>query len=383
MRARPLTYILPCALVALIALTPARVLVAQATENEPEWTFFGDFRSRVEFDRDSRRSDGTYRADRDRARLRGRAGFTWIASNAVEVTMRVRTGHPDSRQSSHITLGNAFSPFQLTLDRLTATVRRERASIWIGKNAHPFAWRNEVFWDGDVAPEGLGAEAMLWQNMTSTLSLRGGAFMLEPDRNATFAASSHMLALQGVFQTSMSAADILLTTGVERIRENDSDPDPLLGDLDYTLVTASAEVAVHAATTPLRVGTDVSINTRDYAPGVFHRRERLAWVVSAESGLPLRVAWVQHLRLTYVFAHVEKLSVVPGLAHDDWLRWGSLTETRASNYSGHEFRVTQQLAAGQSVMARLYLVDGLVRESATATALETGTRFRLDWNITF
>jgi len=386
-----MSFFLPSALVSLLMLVPVCSAAAQAADASPGFTFFGDFRSRLEFDRDSRQSDGTYRADRDRARLRGRAGFTWNSGRAVQVTMRARTGHPDSRQSPHVTFGDDFSPLQITLDRLAATAGDDVAFFSVGKTAHPFVYRNDVFWDSDISAEGLSGAIALWNSGDASFAVRGGAFLLEPARSSTFVAATHMLSLQGVYRAIIGEADrnsstaprLLATAGVERIGENDSEPDPLLADLDYTFLRGSLEIAAHLGRTPVRVGSDVSINTETYPRSVFHRDERTAWVVSLQSGLPFGHERARATNIFYMYAHVEKLSVVGGLAHDDWLRWGTATEARSSNYSGHEFQISHRLALGQTLVARLFLVDALVRETPTATALETGTRFRVDWNITF
>jgi hypothetical protein len=75
--------------------------------------------------------------------------------------------------------------------------------------------------------------------------------------------------------------------------------------------------------------------------------------------------------------------VVARLAHDDWLRWGSGTDTRSSNFEGHEFRFAYAFGPSLNVMLRVYSVKGIELESATAVELEDGNRARLDLNIAF
>ena len=81
--------------------------------------------------------------------------------------------------------------------------------------------------------------------------------------------------------------------------------------------------------------------------------------------------------------NVETFAVHNSYAQDDWVRFGSDTQTRGSNIEGPEFRAVYGLADKMNLVARLYIVDAIDRRSATATRKEDGNRFRLDFNYKF
>ena len=80
--------------------------------------------------------------------------------------------------------------------------------------------------------------------------------------------------------------------------------------------------------------------------------------------------------LGYWYADIEQLAVNSSFAQDDWVRWGSATQTRASDFRGHELRAAYGLGGGMNLVARLYLVEAI-------TTVEDGNRFRLDFNYKF
>ena len=58
------------------------------------------------------------------------------------------------------------------------------------------------------------------------------------------------------------------------------------------------------------------------------------------------------------------------------MRWGSATQTDSSDLEGFELRAAYGLGGGQSVVARLYLVEAI-------TSGQDGSRFRVDYNFKF
>ena len=58
------------------------------------------------------------------------------------------------------------------------------------------------------------------------------------------------------------------------------------------------------------------------------------------------------------------------------MRWSSTTDTRASDFHGHEFRFGYVLPWKWKVLARLYMVE-------SNNNSEDGNRFRIDFNRKF
>lgn len=348
------------------------LLLTAPAQSQDQLTFFGDFRARVELDRSSDTSDGAQRDDRDRMRVRGRFGFNYARSERVSFGMRLRTGSAAATQSSHVTLGDEFSHKSLQIDKVFARVGFEGGSAWFGKNSNPFWHQNEMFWDDDVTMEGLAAQYMF----NEFIEARGGYFVLDTPSSNTFSDQSHMVGGQIVFTHRAINGAIGLTS----FRENPDQSDARLEDMDYTIVSGSLYGSIDAGDRPLRIGFDVASNMEDYDAAFHNADQTLAWVASLRYGPSSSTGdW----QFRYYYAHVEKFAVVGRFAQDDWLRWGSATSTRSSNFAGHELRAVYTLGVNQNLVARFYRVEGLEIEQAGSASLESGTRIRLDWNISF
>jgi Putative porin len=369
----------PFALLALF-LGVAVAVGSAAAQQMDRLSFYGDFRGRVELDRSSRKPGGSMRSDRDRLRVRGRFGLRFRYSDRLQFGGRVRTGDPDSRQSPHVTLGDDFKTIPFALDRLYARVSVGQGSLWFGKNSNPFWHQNELFWDDDVSLDGASGRVVLREGDRVMLEGRAGYFVLDPPQSNSFADQSRMMAGQVVLSGKGGSLSYTAATSLSVIRENAASEDVRLNDLDYQFLSASASVAYSGWTRPLSLGLDLVRNTEDYPVTVFNHDQRSGYVITAQVG---SLAKAGDFLARYTWAHIEKYAVVGPFAQDDWVRWGSATTTLSSNFEGHELRVAYAFGPGHNLVARLYRVDGIAPESAAAVSLQTGTRFRLDWNIRF
>jgi hypothetical protein len=152
--------------------------------------------------------------------------------------------------------------------------------------------------------------------------------------------------------------------------------------MDYSIYVVGARAVFRGASRPWSLGVDYMKNARDYAPVLFNADQDTGYVIGLNLGqLKQKKDWL----IGWYYAHIEKFAVVARLAQDDWLRWGSTTppDTRSSNFEGHEFRLAYAFGPGANVMLRVYDVEGIEPESATATTLEDGRRARLDFNFSF
>lgn len=363
-----------------IALSLPSAVAAQSTSDD-RLRLYGDMRSRVESDWDSRRTDGTLRDDRDRLRARLRVGFEYTPNPSLAFGGRLRTGARLSQQSPHITFGSDFQPKEINLDRLYMQANRGAFSIWGGKNSFPFWKQNELLWDDDVTPEGVAATYTAELDSVGSLGLRGGVFLVEdPVASERFSDQSYLLAGQVVFSPKLTGAGLDLALGFLDFGENPDQPNPALEDLDYGILTFSARASIRDLPKPLVLGFDWMKNLEDYPADLFNRDQTTGYVASAIYGdLDERGDWLAG----YYYAHIERYAVVAFFAQDDWVRWGSTTQTRASNFEGHEVRGAYAFLSTFNLVARLYLVDGIARQTASATTTEDGKRFRVDLNIRF
>ncbi len=286
-----------------------------------------------------------------------------------------------SQQSPHVTFGRDFQPKELNLDRIYIRANRGAFSISGGKNSFPFWKQNELFWDDDVTPEGISATYTRELESAGSLGLRGGYFLLDdPLSGDRLSNQAHLVAGQIVYSPKLAGAGLDLALGFFDFGENPDQPNPALEDLDYGILTLSARASVHDLPKPFVLGFDWMENLEDYPADLFNRDQTTGYVASAQyGGLGERGDWLAG----YYYAHIERYAVVSFFAQDDWVRWGSATQTRSSNFEGHELRGAYAFLSTFNLVARLYLVDGITGRTTSALTAEDGKRFRVDLNIRF
>jgi len=347
---------------------------AHADSTDSAWDAYADFRARLESDWDSQRADGVRREDRDRARIRARFGVTFTPAGPFSFGVRARSGDKDSQQSPHATVidfdGGDTGPDDLNLDRWYARWQNARSFAWAGRNNLPFWFQNELFWDDDVTPAGVAVGHSL-----GALQFKAGYFALPVGmRNFSGNLAGAQVAWAGTIDdTGLSAAFGGYDFDADR---NDPDAAALRGGngrRDYTVLLASLQAKRALAGRPLTLGLDAMHNTRNYAASEPARKQRDGVVLSAVYGQNKAGGdWLAG----YSYARVETLAANAAYAQDDWLRWGSATQTDASDFKGHEFRVGYALNARSNLLLRLYLVEAI-------SSRQDGKRLRLDYNIAF
>lgn len=373
------------ALGALLLLVPAWAAHAGISlDDEGKVKLSADFRFRLESDWDSQRADGRERDDRTRARVRARVGLTFAPTDAVQFGVRLRSGQEESHQSPHITVldfdGNDTGDASFNLDKWYMKASHGAAWAWAGRNSHPF-WRpDEIVADDDVTPAGLAA-GYSWSWQDSKLSLAGGYFAM-PVGMRSF--SGYLTSGQLMYKRDGDRTGFTVAAGLLDIDADPDDPDAsrLLngnGFRDYRTWVGNLQIRTRIGDLPLVFGGDYMHNAESYSaddPDPFTAAnfdQTEGWLVSARAGgLKEKGAWLW----AYYYARIETLAVNSSYAQDDWVRWGSATETRATNMKGHELRVAYAFSGGSNLVARLYIADAI-------TTIENGNRFRLDYNYKF
>ncbi|MET0556350.1 MAG: putative porin [Vicinamibacteria bacterium] len=359
---------------------------AAAPADDRKWKLTGDFRARMEQDWDSQAADGAARQDRLRARIRARVGFAYDATKTLSFGLRLRSGSDGSQQSPHITVldfdDNSTGDAHFNFEHAYLRARRGGLEAWAGRNGLP-AWKaNELFWDDDVMPAGLGLTYGKNVGKRGKLTLNGGYFALP----AGMKAFTGNLAMGQVAFATQTAGGLGLTLagGGFAIDANPADPNGDLlrlgnGDRDYTIWVGNVQARGNVAGKPLAVGFDYMTNTEDYSatdPDAYTRAHR-----DETAGYDAYVSWGGTAKkkdwlVGVWYAHIEALAVNTSVATDDWVRWGSATQTDGSDLKGFEVRGAVGLGQGQSIVGRLFLVEAL-------SSVQDGKRFRLDYNIAF
>ena len=340
---------------------------------------FGDVRLRFESDFDSQRAGGGERDDRDRARIRARAGLKYNMTDQWLAGARVRTGNSRSQQSPHLTFkdfsGNDEDDLDFVVDKAFVQYTEDSRFAWGGRNTTPFWQQNEFLWDADVPLTGLaGSLASADRSLTAT----AGAFFL-PDGGYDL----HGQMVAGQMKYTATVGPIRVTTSGSLFYMNGEENATNLrnrnGERDYLIGSANVQGVSEILGVPLTLGADLFYNFEDYdaadvAPfPASDDDEVLGYVVSLKLGqLKEQYDWL----LGYYYAHIETFAVNASYAQDDWVRFGSATQTDSSDIEGHEFRAAFNVTKNLNAVARLYLVDAITTD-------QDGTRFRFDLNYKF
>ncbi len=340
---------------------------------------YGDFRTRLEADFDSQRANGVARDDRNRLRIRARLGLDYMPDDMLKFGLRLRTGSDDSHQSPHITVvdfdDNDTGDADVNFDKWYLKAKKGGGWGWVGRNSIPFWKQNEMVLDDDVTPAGVGA-GFKTDAGGGKLAFNVGYFSM-PVGMQEF--SGNMGLGQVVYSGKAGNSGLTLAGGVLAFDgdPNDADGAALLrgnGSRDYTVWVGSAQLKTKTGGgLPLTFGADIISNDENYPATQANANETDGFVLSAKAGkLKDKGDWLG----AYYYAEIEALAVNSSYAQDDWVRWGSAVETRASDMKGHELRLAYVPRKNMNIVARLYLTESI-------TTIEDGNRFRIDWNVKF
>ena len=362
---------------------------SSAADNKNEFLdmvdLYGDFRFRFEDDWDSSRSSGALRSDRARARVRVRLGLKIKPNDNIEFGVRIRTGNSDSQQSPHITIkdfsNNGTGDKDILFDKWYGKVSGNNLWVWAGRNSIPLWKQNEMLWDDDVTLAGAAVGIKNINFGNGKLAVNAGYFTL-PDGMEHFYGGMGIGQL--VFSTKVKDIDFTAAGGLLVM---DGSSSPTKGGLqsgnkarDYTIWVANLQGKMKLGDVPVKIGFDYMTNSEDYSatelagtPTGTDADDTEGFDVFVHLGQQNSIGdWL----VGYAYADIETLAVNSSFAQDDWMRWGSATDTRGSDFHGHEFRAAYVLPWKWKVLVRFYSVE-------SNNNLEDGNRFRIDFNRKF
>ena len=352
-----------------------------------DWTgldIYSDFRFRFEQDWDSQDSSGTARKDRARARIRARIGLKITPNDFFEFNVRLRTGNKDNQQSPHWTIydfsNNSHGVHDLVFDKWYFKPQYKSFWAWGGRNDIPFWKQNELLWDDDSTVIGGAAGINDFVLGQGKLSLNSGYVLLPDGMTETH---GKMGIGQLIYSTNIGNLGLTAAGGVLAIDGEDKSSTNLLSgnDIrDYTIWVANIQAKTDVANMPVIFGFDYMHNSEDYStfdlagtPAGTTDKDTEGFVFQLRIGKQNKQGdWLAG----YSYADIETLAVNASYAQDDWMRWGSSAQTRASDFHGHEFRIAYVLPWMWKILARLYSVD-------SNNNPEDGNRFRIDFNRKF
>lgn len=344
--------------------------------------FYSDFRFRFEEDWDSRKTDGTSRDDRGRARIRFRVGFDYKWNEHITFGGRLRAGDIKEQQSPHTTLGMEFEPKGFNLDKAYLKGDYSKFWWWMGKNNFPFWKQNELWWHDDVLPEGVAFGGKFPLGEKITVKPTAGYFVVNA-LGKGLEMDPSLKAGQLAMELNLGKTGITVASGYYGLNKIPNQNDGTgTYTVDYAFINSGIKIDLKTKI-PVSVGFDYMVNLEDYSDDTLiskvYRDQTNGYVGNLSVG---KLKNKNDFLIGYYYAYIPRFSVVDYFAQDDWLRWNynNITGTRSSNFTGHEIRLGYALGPNLNIIARTYLVEGIV---STGAFTETNKRFRIDFNISF
>ncbi len=356
---------------------------------------FADFRLRYENDFDSDKTSGAERDERERVRIRGRLGAYWMPggkNGTYSFGARLRTGSDDSQQSPHWTIhvndGISHGDRDINLDKYYAKGKWGNSSAWVGRNGLGIYKNNEMFWDDDVTVLGINASHKHDLGNGNALKLNLGHARTPYGMHDWSGTVSHAQLVftsgNGLSFASYGGGKLTLAAGYFYINGDGGDKQSGMflrgnGDRDYKIFVGNIKWQTEVMGIPLTLGADGFHNSENYSSSDINDDEVDGYVVQATLG-KVKKPW--DVQVGVYYADIDKYAVNNSFAQDDWMRWGSATQTRGSGFDGYELRGVVGILKNMKMVARYYDVEA-TQKIMGASNKEDGRRFRVDFNFKF
>jgi hypothetical protein len=373
-------------------LLTCSILISMGLYGQPDsigskLEFSGDARFRLEQDWNSRRSDGSFRTDRTRARYRLRVGVIYRHNQWISAGIRLRTGEPGKQQDPQLTFGDGFSEFAtlpVGFEKIYFEMQHSGFTFWIGKNIFPFRKQNELFWSDNVYPEGIliGKKFAMESGLFRSIDIRGGHFILRHG-GSSLDDDSYFQGIQ--IQTAFGEAGPEIFPSFYRFSRIDDIPDGGGSyTLDYSIFHVGANIPLLRSPN-LKLEVDFYQNFQSYdnhnsIPASLKDQKAGLVTALAIGDLHTKGNWMVKVTWTYL----ERYAAVDFMTQNDWARWdyssSGSSDSRLTNFRGLEILSGYAIDRNITLKVRYFHVDQLVAYGASK---ENGDRIRLDLDIGF
>jgi len=339
-----------------------------------------DYRFRAEQDWDSRKSDGTFRADRSRLRYRLRTGATYSHS-WYSFGFRLRTGDLRKQQDPQLTLGTGLKEFgtlPVGFEKAYFQFEHKNLKSWMGKNTYPFQKNNELLWSDNVFTEGVMMSYRMGipSKRIESINITGGHFIIASN-NEAFSGDAYFQGIQAAIASK--GKRIELFPSIYFFRNIPDIPDGAHTFLlDYSILHLGARLKL-INNHKLFLALDYYENFSNYndnsniVPALSD--QKTGYTLGVQYG-DLKEARRFMGKLTY--AYLERFSNLDYMAQNDWARWDysgfDSPDGRLSNLWGIEAVLAYAISEKVNLVSKYYLVEQLVPYGAEK---ETGQRLSL------
>lgn len=351
-----------------------------AGQSDKSLKFFGDFRFRTEMERDLQNNSGYKLPVNDKLLFSFRFGVKYHYKSNWTFGGRIGTGNPEMPQSSDVEIGKGFTGKSISLNKAYVKFHKYNFYANLGKTGINIWEPDQILWDIDINPEGIGLGKKFYLHNLGNISLKTGYYIAGNTSNYSgqsfkeynYLATAQIKYNYNIFKHRFILAPVYMEAHI---------PDYITEKINYQIFTTYFEY---------RFMNNFKFNF-DY----FHNFQNLknkvdpAWQ-DEKNGFLISASYKFYRRKFLAkisYTEIEKYAVIDRFAQNDWVAWqtrdsNGIQYTRGSNFGGFAFSLNYRINPEISTRIQFWKVETLQKASFDKTP-ETGTRIRIDFNMKF
>ncbi len=350
-------------------------VIEQTGYAQNELKIFGHISIGPELNRNIRLSGQSTQADYDLFRLKMNFGFKYLYDDFT-FSGRISTGDADHPRSAYVNLGNTFSNKAIQIDKAYIKYHHDGWTAWIGKNSINLWKTNEILWDDDVKPEGIGIHKNLHFSgfYSPGFQINAGYFFVnninytDTQTPTTFNRQSNLSFVQLKTLFHFNNHRFILAPSYMYSR--------LPKSLDYKIFSAMFSYQLNRK---YRLYTDYYHNLSNYE----NKDQINTNLQDQKTGFDVGLGWHHRkFKTKLMYAHIEKYAVIDFLSQDNWFLPATNETQYGSNFKGWSSRFSYLINDKMSVALNVWYAKQIHIDTIDQ-GLFKATRIRLDIDYKF
>ena len=353
-------------------------VIIQTGYTQNNLKIFGYLSTGAEMNRNIRLSDNSSQAGYDRLLLKMNFGFKYIY-NDYTFSGRLTTGNAGNPRNAYVNLGNSFSQKSVFLDKAYVKYKRNNWMGWIGKNSINLWKSNEILWDNDIKPEGIGIskEIHFYDSYVPDLKINTGYFILgnnpydSTQNPTTFDRLNNLSFVQVRASFYIRRIHFILSPLLMHARLSNS--------LNANIFSAMFRYTLPIGYRSYRLYANYYRNFSNYD----NNNLLDANLRNKKTGYDVGVSWrYRKFNLKLMYAYIEKYAVIDFLSQDNWLIPAVDHSQYGSNFKGWSTQISYRISHHFRATLHLWYAKQ-IHTNVTNPGLFEATRMRLNFIYRF
>ena len=349
------------------------ITILQSGYSQNNLKIFGHISTGPELNRNIRLADHSKRSNFDRLLLKMNFGFKYLYDNFT-FSGRVSTGNTAHPNSPYIDLGNSYSRKSILLDKAYIKYKHSGWTAWIGKNSINLWKTNEILWDNDLKPEGIGIGKKLhfYGDYVPEFKINTGYFFINsnPYNNTkiatTFDRQNFLSFVQLKTAFSINQHHLILSP-----------------TYFYANISKTFDYDIFAVMFRYKFLYDYNFYADYYHNFSTYENQVDVNLQNQKSGFDLGLGWhYRKFMLKLMYAYIEKYAVIDFLSQDNWLLPMTNDSQFGSNFKGINSRFSYKINRNFSVIFNVWYAKQ-IQYFSSQNGLFEATRMRLEFDFKF